>query len=128
MGVTDHMRKQVHGTERNGTDQFRVHYLTAEVEWENQRSSWSSSIAKVFGVSAIPLTISEVVDYLKDPPAEQVNSIPPVEPKAGEMYLFQGSGKVNALHVQKCRTSCVQFSAIHFIRTCSFGMRIYSCS
>ena len=35
---------------------------------------------------------SEVVDYLKDPPAEQVNSIPPVEPKAGEMYLFQGSG------------------------------------
>ena len=49
-------------------------------------------MAKVFGVSAIPLTISEVVDYLKDPPAEQVNSIPPVEPKAGEMYLFQGSG------------------------------------
>ena len=43
-------------------------------------------------MSAIPLTISEVVDYLKDPPAEQVNSIPPVEPKAGEMYLFQGSG------------------------------------
>ena len=31
-------------------------------------------------------------------------------------------------HVQKCRTSCVQFSAIHFIRTCSFGMGIYSCS
>ena len=49
-------------------------------------------MAKVFGVSAIPLTISEVVDYLKDPPAGQVNSIPPVEPKAGEMYLFQGSG------------------------------------
>ena len=43
-------------------------------------------MAKVFGVSAI------VVDHLKDPPAEQVNSIPPVEPKAGEMYLFQGSG------------------------------------
>ena len=30
--------------------------------------------------------------HLKDPPAGQVNSIPPVEPKAGEMYLFQGSG------------------------------------
>ena len=33
-------------------------------------------MAKVFGVSA---TISEVVDYLKDPPAGKVNSIPPLE-------------------------------------------------
>ena len=41
------------------------------MEWENQRSSLRVHFHAGAG---------------------QVNSIPPVEPKAGEMYLFQGSG------------------------------------
>ena len=53
-------------------------------------------MAKVFGVSAIPLTISEVVDYLKDPPAEQVNSIPPRRVKC-TYFKVQELRKVNAL-------------------------------
>ena len=42
-------------------------------------------------MSAIPLTVSEVLGHLKDPPAEQINSIPPAEPKGGEIYLFHGA-------------------------------------
>jgi hypothetical protein len=51
----------------------------------------AAAMAKVFKLSSYPLTISEVVDYLKDPPAELINSIPPSEPKGGEVYLFQGT-------------------------------------
>ena len=47
------------------------------------------------------------------------------------LRIFEESLVISFLcssHVQKCRTSCVQFSAIHFIRTCSYGMGKYSCS
>ena len=73
-----------HGTERNGTDQFRVLFDGTEQRWNGKISALVCACTFCYS--------SEVVDYLKDPPAEQVNSIPPVEPKAGEMYLFQGSG------------------------------------
>ena len=49
-------------------------------------------MAKVFKVCVLPLTITEVLIYLEDPPAEMVNSIPPEKPKGGEIYLFQGVG------------------------------------
>jgi hypothetical protein len=66
-------------------------------------------MAKVFKLSSYPLTISEVVDYLKDPPAELINSIPPSEPKGGEVYLFQGTEdkKGNRDELRGCQISKV---------------------
>ena len=53
-------------------------------------------MAKVFGVSAIPLTISEVVDYLKDPPAIQFLQWNPRRVKC-TYFKVQELRKVNAL-------------------------------
>ena len=48
-------------------------------------------MAKVFKVSASPLSLFEVVGYLANPPTEFLNPLPPVKPKAGEVFLYKAS-------------------------------------
>lgn len=52
-------------------------------------------MATIFRVSVDPLTVSRVVDYLKDPKPEFINSLPPVKPKGGEIYLYQATEDAN---------------------------------
>ena len=40
----------------------------------------------VFRVSSSPLAISDLVSLLKKPPEDGVSTLPPVKPKAGEVY------------------------------------------
>ena len=79
-------------------------------------------MAKVFKVSAIPLTVSEVLGHLKDPPAEQINSIPPAEPKGGEIYLFHGARGIYLAIILAiaCRVILGQYS------TADSGLSIFS--
>ena len=75
-------------TERNGRVPGTISRNGSDCEWKlvrtctfNTAAAFSlHAMAKVFKVSAIPLTVSEVLGHLKDPPAEQINSIPPAEP------------------------------------------------
>ncbi len=41
----------------------------------------------VFRVCATPLTISEVVSVLQNPPEDAVSTLPPVKPKAWVVYI-----------------------------------------
>ena len=46
----------------------------------------------VFRVSSSPLAISDVVSLLKKkPPEDRVSTLPPVKPKAGEIYLYKSN-------------------------------------
>ena len=46
-------------------------------------------MAKVFKTSLFPLAINEVTNYLEHPPSELTISLPPVKPKAGEIFLYK---------------------------------------
>ena len=82
-----------HGTERNGADQFRVLFDGTEQRWngKNQRSivcvCTFLQVAKVFGVSAIPQRLLITLRIPQLSRSILTESIPPVEPKAGEMYF-----------------------------------------
>ena len=47
----------------------------------------------VFRVSKTPLGISEVVSLLQDPPLDKISTLPPVQPKGGEIYLYRSEQK-----------------------------------
>ena len=59
----------------------------------------------VFKVCAFPLNISEAVAILSQASSqrEQISSLPPVAPKGGEIYIFQGDSDdqrgINYVHV-----------------------------
>ena len=43
----------------------------------------------VYRVSTTPLAVSEVVTLLQNPPEDSVSDLPPVTPKAGEIYIYR---------------------------------------
>ena len=43
----------------------------------------------VFRVCNTALGISEVVSLLKNPPEDELSTLPPFRPKAGEIYLYR---------------------------------------
>ena len=43
----------------------------------------------VYRVCATPLAVSEVVTLLQSPPEDGVSNLPPVTPKAGEIYIYR---------------------------------------
>ena len=48
------------------------------------------SAAVVLLNSKLPLALAEVENILLSPPHNKANSLPPVKPKGGEVYLFVG--------------------------------------
>ena len=48
-------------------------------------------MAVPYRVSTNPLVIYDVVKLLEDPPEGAANNLPPVRPKAGEIYLYKSS-------------------------------------
>ncbi len=49
-----------------------------------------AAMAKVFKVSTLPFTLSEVTNHLQQPTPELMNQFPPVK-QAGKVYLFGGN-------------------------------------
>ena len=54
----------------------------------------------VFCVCSTPLGIFEVVSLFKNPPEDELSTLPPVRPKAEEIYLYRRGkdsqhGKIN---------------------------------
>ena len=45
-------------------------------------------MSTVLKVSVCPLAISTAVELLQNPPEDSVSTLPPVKPKAGEVYLY----------------------------------------
>ena len=43
----------------------------------------------VYQVCATPLAVSEVVTLLQNPSDDGVSNLPPVTPKAGEIYIYR---------------------------------------
>jgi hypothetical protein len=48
-------------------------------------------MSRIVFCSKAVLQLREVERLLRSPPSNKVSSQPPVKPKAGEVYLFQGS-------------------------------------
>ena len=49
----------------------------------------------VFRASATPLSVSEVVQLLKNPPEEAISTLPPAKPKGGEIYIYKDDDNAN---------------------------------
>ena len=65
------------------------------MEWENQRSSLRVHFHHAGAAAWQRFSVcysQRLLITLRIPQLGRSSSIPPVEPKAGEMYLFQGSG------------------------------------
>ena len=45
--------------------------------------------AKVFKISSASLGLPEVIESLGYPISDFISSVPPVKPKAGQVYIFQ---------------------------------------
>ena len=53
----------------------------------------------VYRVCATPLAVSEVVTLLQNPPEDGVSNLPPVTPKAGEIYIYRSdAAKENGIY------------------------------
>ena len=44
-----------------------------------------------YRISVNPLDIADVVKILQEPPENKVSTLPPVEPKGGEIYLYRSN-------------------------------------
>ena len=52
-------------------------------------SRMGEASATAYKVVARPLSVRDVCSYLAEPAPEAINSLPPVKPKAGEIYLYK---------------------------------------
>jgi len=59
----------------------------------NMRNYWWEML-KVYQVCKNPLSVSEVVEMLRNPSEDKVSSLPPVKPKAGEVFIFNYSNSL----------------------------------
>ena len=65
----------------------------------------------VYRVCTTPLAISEVVTLLQNPPEHGVSNLPPVTPKAGEIYIYRSeAAKENGMQ------SDFNFGIVHLTR------------
>ena len=46
------------------------------------------TLMAIVKVSSIPLTVTAVVELLQNPPQDRVINLPPVRPKAGDVYIY----------------------------------------
>ena len=63
-------------------------------------------MATVYKVCNIPLPISEVIKVFQDPPEEALSTLPPVKPKAGDIYIYKPADECQQKDQQwaiKCR-------------------------
>ena len=56
----------------------------------------------VFRVSRSPLLTSEVSSILQKPPSDSVSTLPPVNPKGGEIYIYQSNAEEKGMHGAGC--------------------------
>ena len=49
--------------------------------------------ARPFKVSLEPLEVAEAVSLLENPPEDAICDLPPVKPKAGEIYIYRNENK-----------------------------------
>ena len=52
-------------------------------------SDGDREVLTVFSVRQKPMTVTEVASLLEDLPEEKVSTLPPVRPKAGEIYIYR---------------------------------------
>ena len=53
-----------------------------------ERSKDERMSVQPFKVSSTPLSITEVVELLQNPPEDGLSTLPPAKPSAGEVYLY----------------------------------------
>ena len=62
-------------------------------------------------VSHSPLQTSEVLSLLLEPPADSISTLPPVNPKGGEIYIYHSKAEEKGMTIGGVARG---FSVIHF--------------
>ena len=56
----------------------------------------------MFRVSRSPLQTSEVLSLLLEPPADSISTLPPVNPKGGEIYIYHSKAEEKVMTLGVC--------------------------
>ena len=63
----------------------------------------------MFRVSRSPLQTSEVLSILLEPPSDSISTLPPVNPKGGEIYIYHSKAEEKDMTIGGLREGLVSF-------------------
>ena len=63
----------------------------------------------VFRVSRSPLQTTQVLSLLLEPPADSISTLPPINPKGGEIYIYHSKAEEKGMSIGGLREDLVSF-------------------